>query len=82
MLSVGAWAVDMYGARIPTLPLHVERRVLFWFEAAAAEPPDSLSDGDGGKCESSHNSIDSASQISEAFEVLIKKIFNKIYMLC
>lgn len=31
VLSVGAWAPQLYGSHIP-LPLHVERRVLFWFE--------------------------------------------------
>jgi sarcosine oxidase len=30
VLSVGPWAPDVYGSSIP-IPLHVERRVLFWF---------------------------------------------------
>ena len=31
ILCVGAWAPELYGSEIP-LKLHVERRVLFWFE--------------------------------------------------
>lgn len=31
VMSVGPWAPDIYGSSIP-IPLHVERRVLFWFK--------------------------------------------------
>jgi glycine/D-amino acid oxidase-like deaminating enzyme len=31
ILSVGAWAPELYGHLIK-VPLHCERRVLFWFE--------------------------------------------------
>jgi sarcosine oxidase len=35
VLSVGAWAVGLYGKAIPQAQLYIERRVLFWFKASA-----------------------------------------------
>jgi hypothetical protein len=40
VLSVGAWAPEMYGHKIPSTPLHVERRVLYWFEPATGTQAD------------------------------------------
>jgi glycine/D-amino acid oxidase-like deaminating enzyme len=34
VLSVGAWAVGLYGKAIPQAQLYIERRVLFWFKAS------------------------------------------------
>jgi sarcosine oxidase len=36
VLTVGAWAPEIYGGDIP-LKLHIERRVLFWFKPNIAE---------------------------------------------
>ena len=32
ILSVGPWAPDVFGHDVPHLQLHVERRILYWFE--------------------------------------------------
>ena len=38
VLTVGAWAPAIYGDKIPPqLDLHVERRVLYWFDPSDIE---------------------------------------------
>ena len=39
VLSVGAWAPEVYGCQIP-VPLHAERRVLFWFRPSSSDEDD------------------------------------------
>jgi glycine/D-amino acid oxidase-like deaminating enzyme len=41
VLSVGAWAPDLYGHSIPD-SLRVERRTLFWFDAVSNDSKKSL----------------------------------------
>jgi len=39
ILTVGAWAPEIYGAAISTtVPLHIERRVLYWFKPNTVIP--------------------------------------------